>query len=50
METFWVLTYLDVNGEIRKDRYGNEDAAQAAWLNTKRTLFLDHVIRYESSI
>ena len=50
MEIFWVLTYIDDEDQIYRQKFDNEDAARSAWYAADRPLFLDQVYRYESRI
>lgn len=51
MKDFWVLTFLDTNDQIRRQRFDNEEAARNAWFHLDgRPLFLDEVRRLESNI
>lgn len=50
MKDFWVVTYMDDNDQIRRQRFDDEDAARSAWYNYHKPIFLDHVRRYESNI
>jgi len=50
MQTFWVLTYMDVNDRIGRDRFDNEDDARAAWDIASWPMFLDEVNRLEDRI
>ena len=47
METFYILTYLNDNGEICRTRFVDEDEARGAWYEEPRRLFLDEVRRLE---
>jgi hypothetical protein len=50
METFWVLTYLDVNDRVGTDRFSNEQDATSAWYIANRPMFLDEVTRLKFNI
>lgn len=49
MTNFWILTYIDTNDQIRRQRFDNEEEARSSWYDTERALFLDEVQRLEST-
>jgi hypothetical protein len=50
MKTYWILTRLNDEGCLVRDRFDDEDDARAAWYRTPQSLFLDEVTRHESRL
>lgn len=47
---YYVLTYIDENDQLRRQRYEDEDSARRGWYNQQNSLKLEEVQVLESNL